>query len=70
MDAIDILKEDPRNKETELQVQRIIELQHIANNLSDTFTNTKGVTKSSFPARNAPERIELPNKTIQLRGTK
>src|SRR6185437_14135836 len=51
-DAIDTLKEDPRTKETKLQVQRIIELQHIANNLPDAFTNTKGVTKSSFPTNN------------------
>jgi hypothetical protein len=65
-DAIDTLKEDPNTEETELQVQRIIELQNIANNLSNTFTNTKGVTKSSFPARNVPERIEVPIKTIHL----
>ena len=65
-DAIDTLKEDPHTKETELQVQRIIDFQHIANNLPDASTNTKGVTKSSFPTRNVPERIEVPNKTIQL----
>jgi len=65
-DSIDTLKMDPRTKETELQVQRIIELQHITNNLPDAFTNTKGVTKSSFPARNVAERIEIPNKTIHL----
>ena len=41
-------------------------MQHIVNNLPDAFTNTKGVTKSSFPARYVPERIEVPNKTIQL----
>ena len=65
-DAIDTLKEDPRTKETELQVQRIIDFQHIANNLPDASTNTKGVRKSSFPTRNVPERIEVPKKTIQL----
>jgi hypothetical protein len=65
-DATDILKEDPRTKETELQVQRIVEFQNIADNLPDAFTNTKGVTKSSFPARNVTERIEVPNKTIHL----
>ena len=37
-DSIDTLKVDPRTKETELQVERIIELQHIANNLPDAFT--------------------------------
>jgi hypothetical protein len=41
-------------------------LQHITNNLPETFTDYKGVTKSSYPARNAPERVEVPIKTIQL----
>jgi hypothetical protein len=34
-----------RTKEIELQVQKIINLQNVANNLPDTFTNYKGVTK-------------------------
>ena len=55
---------DPRTLETE-QVQKIINLQHIANNLPETFIDYKGVTKSSYPARNAPERVEVPIKTIQ-----
>ena len=41
-------------------------MQNAANNLPDAFTNTKGVTKSYIPARNVPERIEVPNKTIHL----
>ena len=41
-------------------------MQHIANNLPEAFTDYKGVTKSSYPARNAPEKIEVPNKNIQL----
>ena len=56
---------DPRTQETEQQVQKIINLQHIANNLPEAFTDYKGVTKSSYPARNAPERVEVPIKTIQ-----
>ena len=56
---------DPRTTETELQVQRIIDLQNIANNLPDTFSDYKGVTKSLHPARNVPERVEVPNKTTQ-----
>jgi hypothetical protein len=40
-------------------------LQNIANNLPDTFTNYKGVTKSWNPAVNAPERVEVPKKTTQ-----
>ena len=57
---------DPRTLETEQQVQKIMNLQHIVNNLPKAFTDYKGVTKSSYPARNAPERVEVPIKTIQL----
>jgi hypothetical protein len=57
---------DPRTTETELQVQKIIHLQRLANELPDAFTNYKGVTKSIIPARNAPERVEVPSKTTQL----
>ena len=64
-DAKSILYTDPRTTETELQVQRIIDLQNIANNLPDAFSNYKGVTKSLHPARNVPERVEVPNKTTQ-----
>jgi len=49
-----------------LQVQKIINLHHIANNMSDTSTNYKGVTKSYNPVRNVSERVEVPNKTTQL----
>jgi hypothetical protein len=44
----------PRTKETELHVQKIIELQQIASNLSDVFTDYKSVTKSLNPAVNMP----------------
>jgi hypothetical protein len=60
-----ILYSDPRTQETELQVQKIIELQHFANNLPDAFTDYNGVTKSLNPAVNAPSRVEVPRKTIQ-----
>jgi hypothetical protein len=69
-DAIDTQKEDPRTKESELQVQRIINLQNAANNLPDSFTMSKSFTKSYILARNVPERIEVPNKTIQLTSLK
>jgi hypothetical protein len=39
-----ILSSDPRTKETEIQIQKIIELQQIASNLTDVFTDYKGVT--------------------------
>jgi hypothetical protein len=57
--------QDPRTIETEQQVQRINDLQNIANNLPDAFTDCKGVTKSYHPARNVPERVEVPMKTTQ-----
>jgi hypothetical protein len=65
-----ILFTDPRTTEIELQVQRIIDLQNIINNLPDTFSDYKGVTKSLHPARNVPERVEVPNKTNQPLLTK
>jgi len=51
---------DPRTKECELEVQRIIHLQKLANQLPDAFTNTKRITKSHIPAANAPIRIDIP----------
>jgi hypothetical protein len=48
-DALDTQKEDPRTTESELQVQRIIHLHNAANNLSDSFTVSKSVTKSHIP---------------------
>ena len=51
---------DPRTKECELEVHRIIHLQKLANQLPDAFTDTKMVTKSHIPATNAPIRIDIP----------
>ena len=51
---------DPRTKEAELEVQRIINLQQLANNLPYAFTDIRGVSKSHIPAANAPERVEIP----------
>jgi hypothetical protein len=58
-----ILSSNSRTKETELQVQKILELQHIAINLPDVFTDYKGVTKSLNPIVNAPCRVEVSIKT-------
>jgi hypothetical protein len=52
--------------ETKLQVQKTIHLQRLANELPNAFTNYKGITKSFNHARNAPERVEVLNKTTQL----
>jgi hypothetical protein len=60
-----ILSSDPHTKETEFQVQKTINLENIANNLSNAFTDYKGVTKSWNLAINASERVEVPNKTTQ-----
>jgi hypothetical protein len=55
----------PCSQETEFQVLKIINLQHIANNLPDIFTDYKYITKSLVPARNVPESVEIPQKTTQ-----
>jgi hypothetical protein len=69
-DAIDTQEEDPYTKESELQVQRIINLQNAVNNLPDSFIVSKSVTKSYILTRSLPERIEVPHKTIQLTSLK
>jgi hypothetical protein len=66
LDAIAISNHDPRTSESELQVQKIINLQHIANNTPDAFIDYKDVTKSYNPTRNMPARVEVSNKTTQL----
>ena len=43
---------DPRTNQCELEVQRIIHLQGIANQLSDVFTDNKKIVKSHIPAAN------------------
>ena len=58
---------DPYTKQCELEVQKIVHLQAIANQLPDAFTDTKRVTKSCIPATNAPARIEIPE--IKPEGT-
>src|SRR6266540_3603379 len=63
--AIGIQSLNPRTKESELEVQRIIHLQNIANNLPDAFTDFKDVTKSHNSAVNVPERVAIPIKITQ-----
>jgi hypothetical protein len=57
-----ILSFDPRTKETDLQVQKILELQQIASNLPDAFIDYKGVMKSLNHAVNVPSGVEVPIK--------
>jgi hypothetical protein len=51
---------DPRTNECELEAQRIIHLQSIANQLPDAFTNNKKIVKSHIPAASTPAKIEVP----------
>jgi hypothetical protein len=51
---------DPRTNQSELEVQRIIHLQGIANQLPDVFTDSKKIVKSHIPAANNPAQIEVP----------
>ncbi|GKD00598.1 putative RNA-directed DNA polymerase [Tanacetum coccineum] len=53
---------DPRIKQCETEVQKIMHLQEIANQLPNAFTDIKRVTKSHIPAANASARVEIPNK--------
>ena len=50
---------DPRTTQCELEVQRIIHLQNLANQLPDAFIDTKKVTKSYILAANTPARIDV-----------
>ncbi|KAL0376758.1 UNVERIFIED_CONTAM: Copia protein [Sesamum calycinum] len=55
---------DPRTNDSELEVQRIIHLQNVANSLPDAFIDTKKVTKSHILAENVPARLEVPEVTL------
>ena len=50
---------DPYNKSWEENVKKIVHLQDLANQLPDSFTDLKKVTKSHVPAVNVPARIEI-----------
>ena len=50
---------DPRTKQCELEVQRIIHLQQVANQLLDAFSNPKRITNSHVPTENAHIRINV-----------
>jgi hypothetical protein len=65
-----IISSDPRTQETELQVEKIMNLQNAANNLSDEFINYNGVIKSWNPAVNALKRVEVSKKTTPVPSTK
>ena len=50
---------DQRTNQCELEVQMIIHLQNLANQLPDTFVNTKKVAKSHILAANVPARVDI-----------
>ena len=51
---------DPRTNQCELEVQRIIQLQNLANQLPNAFIDTKKVTKSHILVANTLVRIDVP----------
>ncbi|KAK4384049.1 Copia protein [Sesamum angolense] len=55
---------DLRTNDSELEVQRIIHLQSVANRLPDVFIDTKKVTKSHIPVENVPARLEVLEVTL------
>ena len=50
---------NPRTNQCELEIQRVIHLQNLANQLLDAFINTKKVAKSYILVANAPARIDV-----------
>ena len=50
---------DPRTKQCELEVQKIIHFKNLANQLPDAFTDINRVTKSHISAVNASIRIDV-----------
>ena len=51
---------DSRTNQCELEVQRIIYLQNLANQLPDAFIDTKKMTTSHILIANTPIRIDVP----------
>ena len=50
---------DPRTRQCELEVQKIIHLPSVANQMSDAFIDTKKVIMSYISAVNAPSKIKI-----------
>ena len=55
---------DHCTNQCEMEVQKIIHLQNLANQLSDAFINTKKVTKSYISVVNGPTRIDVPERKL------
>lgn len=52
---------DPRTAQSEAEVQRILDLQSIAQSMPDAFTDLARVTRSHIPAANTPAKMDVPN---------
>ena len=61
---------DTCTNQSELEVQRIIPLQNLANQLLNAFTDTKKVAKSHVPAANIPARIDVPEGKLKHESQK
>ena len=51
---------DPRTNLCEQEVQKIVQLQSLANQLPDALADPKRVTKSHIPAVNIPIHVDVP----------
>ena len=56
---------DPRTRQRELEVQRIIHLQGLANQLPYALIDIKKVTKSHVPAVNTPTHIDVLERQLE-----
>ena len=63
-----VVTHDPPTNQRELEIQKIVHLHNLANQLPDTLTDTKRVTKSYIPAENIPSRVVIPKE--QTNGNK
>ncbi|KAL0303358.1 UNVERIFIED_CONTAM: hypothetical protein Sradi_6203900, partial [Sesamum radiatum] len=51
---------NPRTNDSELEVQRIVHVQSVANRLPKALIDTKNITKSHISAENVPAHLEIP----------
>ena len=56
---------DPCTRQCELEVERIVHLQGLANQLPYAFINIKKVTKSHVPVVNVPAHIDVPEGQLE-----
>ncbi|KAL6195886.1 hypothetical protein ACLB2K_031503 [Fragaria x ananassa] len=59
---------DPRTSQSEIEVQRILDLQKVADSMPDSFTDITKVTRSIISAANVPARLEV-SKIGQVNAT-